>query len=289
MAFGVSLICRNEEENIEKCIEGIFSQSIKPEKIVIVDDGSIDDTPKIIMDLMKKHPEIHYVRIKVPRIFKGWNISVAINQTLKEIMKVSDVPWIVRMDSDAVLTDPYTFESMVNHMEKDHKLGITGAYYAKKMVRHVTDAVRMYRRECIEQVMKTNCVHPGEYPMMYGHDSFTIFRARWLGWKCRPTEVQYYDIRPYKRNLWQWYQTGRFRYHNGFSFLHSIGAFIRYIRTKPFFIGSFVCFITWIICHLIPRRIFEDEYHDFMKRDLDLITIWGIKKLLLREHRELIY
>jgi len=289
MAYGVSLICRNEQENIEKCIEGIFSQSIRPKKVVIVDDGSTDDTPEIIKCLMKVHPEIHYVRIKVPRIFKGWNIAVAINQTLKEIMEVSSVPWIVRMDSDAILNNPTTFELMINYMEKNPDLGVTGAYYKNKMIRHITDAVRMYRRECIEQVMKTNCIQQGEYPMMYGHDSFVIFRARWLGWKCRPTDVQYYDIRPYKRKLWQWYQTGRFRYHNGFSLLHSIGSFFRYIKKKPYILGSLVCFITWLISHLMPHRIFENEYHDFMKRDLDFITLWGIKKFMRLENRELIY
>ena len=85
MSYGVSLICRDEEENIESCIDSIFKQSIKPLKVVVIDDGSKDSTPQILYKKTLQHPELYYTSIKRPRLgFKGWNISEAINISLVE-------------------------------------------------------------------------------------------------------------------------------------------------------------------------------------------------------------
>jgi len=286
--LGVSLICRNEEKFVEDCIRSIFSQSISPELLVVIDDGSTDNTPMIVEKLAKEFP-IHYEMINAPRIFKGCNIAVAIDASLRRMMKLREVDWIVRMDCDARLPNPLTFELMIENMRKTPKLGVTGAFFGKKMVRHVCDAVRLYRRECLEEIMNTNIINPGRYPLMYGHDSFAIFRANWLGWDCKPTDVEYIDLRPYKRNLWQWYQTGWFRYHNGFGLVHSVGTAFRYIRASPIILGSLVCFLSWAVCHLRRGKIVEDEYRDFMRKEFDQVVVDGLKKLVHGESKELIY
>jgi len=54
MVFSIVIPARNEEENIGKLIRSIFDQSYRPIEIILVDDGSNDDTLKIARDLKKE-------------------------------------------------------------------------------------------------------------------------------------------------------------------------------------------------------------------------------------------
>jgi glycosyltransferase involved in cell wall biosynthesis len=287
-ALGVSLICRNEERFVKDCIRGIFTQTMAPELLVVVDDGSTDDTPTILRGLAKEYP-IYYERIEVPRVFKGWNIAFTINRSLHHILELLDAEWILRMDCDARLPNPRTFELMVEKMKKTPRLGVTGAYFEKKMDRHVCDAVRLYRRRCLEEIIKTNIIPQNQYPIMYGHDSFAILRANWLGWNTEPTDVRYLDLRPYRRNLLQWFQTGGFNYYNGFSLIHSIGECIRNIRVSPPIVGSLVFFFSWIVHHILRERITEDEYREFLHIEFDKRFINKLRTFLHGGTRELIH
>ncbi len=180
------------------------------------------------------------------------------------------------MDSDVELNNPKFVEILLTELEANPKLGITGGIsdHGKFMFRHVTDAARIYNRECLLQLMKT---YRGSYPIMYGHDSFMIHRARWLGWEVEPVDIKFKDVRPYQRSLKRWFLTGRFRYMNGFTFVHTFFSTIRYLRHKPYIIGSLVAFFAWMISHLRPYRIFDESYYKFMKNDLNQIVIFGLK------------
>jgi len=288
LSVGVSLICHNERENIGPCLDFIYNQTVEPETVVIIDDWSTDDTVDIIK--ATGYP-VHLVELKAPRVFKGVNIAWAIHKSLKTMLEVSQVDYILRMDSDARMNNPRTLEILKAEMEGDPRLGITGAYYGKAMIRHVCDAVRMYRRACLLQVMENNPIpnQQGLYPIAYGHDSLAIFRANYHGWTARPANVEYLDVRPYKRNYWQWYQTGRFRYENGFGLVHEVGSTIRYLRQKPYIMGTLVSFISWALAHITPRNKFEPEYIRFMQREFDQVTMDGIKRLLRGETRTVIF
>lgn len=48
---------RNEAINIKRCLEGALSQSYPHVDVVVVDDGSTDDTPRIIAAVQARHPQ----------------------------------------------------------------------------------------------------------------------------------------------------------------------------------------------------------------------------------------
>ena len=83
----------NAEECIEKSIESILSQTYKNFELIIVDDGSKDETLKILKNKAKKDKRI---KILVNKINLGLTQSLinAIKQTSSEI--------IVRQDADEV-------------------------------------------------------------------------------------------------------------------------------------------------------------------------------------------
>src|SRR5688572_32136529 len=47
--------CRNEAEYMRQTLDSVVSQSVRPAKWVIVDDGSTDATPQILLEYAARH------------------------------------------------------------------------------------------------------------------------------------------------------------------------------------------------------------------------------------------
>jgi len=250
---------------------------------VIIDDGSTDGTFDIIQEKRDVYPDLHAIQIHKPRHkFKDHNIAMAMKQGFQTLLELCDAPYILHMDSDVCLKNPRYVETLLNTLEENPRIGITGGVSDKRrfIPRNVTNAARIYRRECLLEILKTS-PNPG-YPMLDCHDSFMIYRARWLGWEAKSVNITFWDARPYQRNIKRWFQTGRFRYMNGFNFIHQFFMCIYCFRHKPYFIGSTITFFTYLLSHLRPYRIFEESYYDFMKRDLNLkkTVVPGVRNFL---------
>jgi glycosyltransferase involved in cell wall biosynthesis len=69
--ISVVIVAYNEEKNIGDCLKSILDQTIKPDEIVIIDDGSVDETSKIASKFPVKLFKIkHSERSKARNI--GW-------------------------------------------------------------------------------------------------------------------------------------------------------------------------------------------------------------------------
>ena len=65
--------CRDEAKFARRTIESVLRQTVQPALWVIVDDGSRDETPKILEDYATKIPYIRIVRRCTPRLLNlGW-------------------------------------------------------------------------------------------------------------------------------------------------------------------------------------------------------------------------
>ena len=61
MKVAITTAVHNEQKHISSLLEKILCQSHIPDEIIIVDDGSVDDTAKIIKDYSSKYPVIRYL------------------------------------------------------------------------------------------------------------------------------------------------------------------------------------------------------------------------------------
>ncbi len=97
----------NCKKTIAKCLKSI-NLNINYE-IIVVDDGSIDGTSEIIIDLLKKLPEIRYFKIE------NHGVSYARNYGINE----SKGDYIFFLDSDDILINTYVFNRVLFNKEFD--------------------------------------------------------------------------------------------------------------------------------------------------------------------------
>ena len=88
--YGI-VTCRNSDDNIEKAILSLEDQSLKPEYIITIDDGSTDNTPLILKELQKRFSNLHIITnpdlgYDIKRVVNNWNkaIKLTIERELKE-------------------------------------------------------------------------------------------------------------------------------------------------------------------------------------------------------------
>jgi poly-beta-1,6-N-acetyl-D-glucosamine synthase len=107
---------KNEELFIEKTIQSVINQTIKPEKWIIVSDGSTDQTDKIIEQYKN---EIEFIDLIALPHKKERNFSSkvnALNTALKKIV-VTEYDFIGNLDADVTLDKSY-YEKCLIHFKQ---------------------------------------------------------------------------------------------------------------------------------------------------------------------------
>lgn len=106
----------NTEKYVEKCINSIRNQSYKNLEIIIIDDGSTDDSSLICTNLSKKDERIVYKKIK------NGGVSNARNYGLK----ISTGDFISFVDSDDYISNDYIEKLVKIAIEKNSQIVVCG-------------------------------------------------------------------------------------------------------------------------------------------------------------------
>ena len=114
--YSAVIIARNEERFIKKTIESLLHQSIKPYKIVVVDDGSTDATSDILSTMPVTVKKLQDHRIGGAVYFN--NLSDIRNAGYAYV-RDDPVDWIYSGDSDMILPPRYC-ETVMGHA-KDNR------------------------------------------------------------------------------------------------------------------------------------------------------------------------
>ncbi len=205
---------KDEGNNLPELISSITSQEIIPVLWIIVDDGSIDSTPKIITEASKKYSWIHSIRLEPAPRDIGFKYSRVCMTGFENAIKYSqknniEYGYIALLDADMRLETDY-FKKLIERMENDESIGIASGTIWSKVDRkyieekrgksHPTGAARIWRKKCFEE---TN-----GYELVIGPDSVSTARAKLKGWKT----IGYEDLKAYQsrpvgsaEGLWKGY------------------------------------------------------------------------------------
>ena len=175
---------KDEEQFFPKTIKSILDQEVKPQKWIIVNDGSTDRTKEIVTSVEKDVDWIEAIHLESGRKRKPGGeslIDVGI-QTLN----LNDYEFFVRMDGDLAFDGNY-FKSLFGHFEENTKLGIaSGVCYAPKNGGfkeeshprfHTRGPLKTYRMQCFFDI---EGLEPG-----LGWDSVDEIKANMRGWQTR--------------------------------------------------------------------------------------------------------
>jgi glycosyltransferase involved in cell wall biosynthesis len=241
---------RDEERHIMKTLESVSSQQILPEEWIIVDDGSRDQTGKILDEYSKGYPWIKVLHRK-DRGFRqpGTGVIEAFYEGYEKI-RAREWEFLVKLDGDLSFPPDY-FEKCFSHFKADHSLGIGGGlvmvYKNGKLVIdsphdppfHVRGATKIYRRPCWEKIS----------PLLKspGWDTIDEVKANMLGWSTRT----FHDLKIVQHKLtgegdgsWRnWFKNGLGNYITGYHPLFMLGKCIKRATKRPYLLASLALFM----------------------------------------------
>lgn len=211
MNYAIVIPAYNEEAFIALTLQSLVSQTVLPDKIVVANDNSTDDTAAIVSGFAQKHPFVSLVGNQSQAVhLPGSKVILAFNKGLETL--VGDYDIIVKLDADLILPDDY-FETILNIFKSDETVGMAGGFaYIERngewILENLTDkdhirgAFKAYRKKCFEQI-------GGLKPAM-GWDTVDELLAKFYGWKVvtvpelkvkhlKPTGANYDKTARYKQ------------------------------------------------------------------------------------------
>ena len=107
----------NASSFIAEAIESILHQTFREFELIIVDDGSSDDTVEIIKHYANSDQRIRLIQAEHGGICHALNIGI----------EASNYSWIARMDADDISL-PQRFEKQMNAVDSNPNVVVWGTY-----------------------------------------------------------------------------------------------------------------------------------------------------------------
>ena len=153
--------CRNYGHFLNKAAESVIKQVYKNWELIIIDEGSSDDTSIVAKKIIKQHPnKITFIKNKNPK---------GLQKLANEVLSIANGKYMMRLDADDWLDDSALF-LLVNKLEASKNAGLVyGNYYYTDQDGKILD-VEFRQRVGDEDLA-------GQLPP---HGACTLFRTRAL-------------------------------------------------------------------------------------------------------------
>jgi len=181
--LGVITPVKNEGANLKRLAKNVLSQTRPPDLWVIVDDGSIDETPQIIAGLEKRHDFIKGLSLQTkgfsydPIFRYGIVVRLGMEQALR---MCADLHFLGVLDADIVLKKDY-YEKVLLAFGSYQRLGIASGLYLVqergpplKILGNICGGAMVFRRECLNEI--------GGFPVSPSPDTVAMIKAINRGW-----------------------------------------------------------------------------------------------------------
>jgi len=226
---------------LQKTIDSVVAQTLRPAKWVIVNDGSTDNTQQIIDEAAKQHGWIQAVH-RPDRGFRSPGGGVV--ETFYDGFRLADgEPWdyLVKLDGDLSFAPDY-FAACLARFDAEPKLGIGGGTICGAVngvlveesqgdpAFHVRGATKIYRQACWQAI--------GGLLRAPGWDTVDEFKANMLGWVTYTfPEIQLLQHRPtgQAQGDWKnWVKNGRANYIAGYHPLFMLVKCVSRLKSRPY-------------------------------------------------------
>jgi len=157
---------RDEAAHLERAVRAVAAQTRTPDLWLIVDDGSVDETPRLLERLAAEIPFLEVRRAPARRARPDEDglalaaEAVAFNAALRSV-DLDGFTHVGKLDADVELPPDY-FERLLAAFEAEPELGVAGGVLLEHDGRgweptkipayHVRGALKLYSRECFEAI-----------------------------------------------------------------------------------------------------------------------------------------
>jgi hypothetical protein len=228
--------CRNESQYMRQTLDSLVAQTVRPALLVVVDDGSTDETPKILAEYAAKH---EWIRIVTRKDRGARSVGPGVIETFYaglDTVNLDEFDFVCKLDLDLDLPPRY-FEILLERMAAEPRLGTcSGKPYftnaAGKLEPEVcgdemsVGMTKFYRVPCFKQI--------GGFVREVMWDGIDCHRCRMLGWTAASwddEQLRFIHLRPMgssQQGIW----TGRMRHGFGQYFM---GTSLPYITASALF------------------------------------------------------
>jgi glycosyltransferase involved in cell wall biosynthesis len=174
----------NEEAYLAQTLQSLVEQTITPNKIVIVNDNSTDNSQIIIDDFSSKYNYISSVTNISAAIHEpGSKVINAFNKGLEELDDNFDV--VCKFDADLIFPKQYV-QSIISIFKINPACGMAGGFCyildkndwkLENLTNkdHIRGALKAYKKECFKEI--------GGLKSTMGWDTIDELLAQYHGWK----------------------------------------------------------------------------------------------------------
>jgi len=192
MKISVLMAVFNEEKFLDKTLSALMKQSLKPNQIIAIDDGSTDKSLKIIA----KYPDVAIWRlpVKKDKTLERYPIVLSIGSHALS----DDFDYVGILDADTLLETQY-YQKLTQRMNADKTIGIAGGQLIGEqagkplgLMPYVYGANRLYSRRCWLKLNDGKVMKP--IPQI---DFYHNIYAEMLGFKTqRYSDIKSWHLRP---------------------------------------------------------------------------------------------
>lgn len=184
MRIYIIIPAHNEADFIGDTLKSLSEQSLKPTKLVVVDDQSTDATAEVVKKFSAAHPFISLVSTtSSEEHLPGSKVIKAFKKGLDQLDQDYDL--ICKFDADLIFPKHY-LESISRQFSKDPNVGMAGGFcYIRSSDQwvlesltnkdHIRGALKAYRKECFKDI--------GGLKASMGWDTVDELLAQYHGWK----------------------------------------------------------------------------------------------------------
>jgi poly-beta-1,6-N-acetyl-D-glucosamine synthase len=260
---------------MRKTLDSVIAQSARPARWVIVDDGSTDETPRILAEYAAKHDWIAVVtrtdrghRAVGPGVIEAFYAGL-------ETIDIREYGYLCKLDLDLVLPPGY-FETLMRRMSDNPRIGTCSgkAYFEKDGAliserigdEHSIGASKFYRTECFTAI--------GGFVREVMWDGIDCHLCRMHGWiACSWDEpaLRFIHLRP-MGSTQKGIVAGRMRhgygqYFMGTGFLFLAASALSRLNQRPYVIGSLAMIWGWIVSAALRKpRYHNPKFRRYLRR-----------------------
>ncbi len=211
MRYYIVIPAHNEAKFIGLTLQSILDQTALPSKIIVVNDGSTDETEKIVVEFTKNNNFITLINKNSEAIhLPGSKVIQAFNYGLETLD--NDYDFIVKVDADLIFPKNY-FETIMQHFQSDDTIGMAGGFaYINKndnwILENLTD--KDHIRGAFKAYRKATFIQIGGLKSAMGWDTVDELLCKFYHWKVitdenlkvkhlKPTGANYNKLARYKQ------------------------------------------------------------------------------------------